>query len=122
MSKLVLEWSMFKESLLMALNAIRAAKLRSILTLLGVAVGLFSIISVMTGARGLGPSHGGESPDCPILLAVAYLIPSRESILCKVLFLNYVPPPVPWIIIVQSTNKFLSQISIPNIDLIEKEM
>ena len=48
MSKLVLRWSMFKESLVMALNAIRASKLRSILTLLGVAVGLFSIISVMT--------------------------------------------------------------------------
>jgi putative ABC transport system permease protein len=48
MSRLVLEWSTFKESLLMALSAIRGSKLRSILTLLGVAVGLFSIISVMT--------------------------------------------------------------------------
>ncbi len=48
MSRLVLEWSTFKESLLMALSAIRASKLRSVLTLLGVAVGLFSIISVMT--------------------------------------------------------------------------
>jgi putative ABC transport system permease protein len=48
MSKFVLEWSMLKESLVMALNAIRGSKLRSILTLLGVAVGLFSIISVMT--------------------------------------------------------------------------
>ena len=48
MSRIVLEWSMFRESLVMALKAIRASKLRSILTLLGVAVGLFSIISVMT--------------------------------------------------------------------------
>lgn len=48
MSNVVFKWSMFKESLVMALNAIRASKLRSVLTLLGVAVGLFSIISVMT--------------------------------------------------------------------------
>ncbi len=46
--KLVLEWSNFRESLLMAFAAIRASKLRSILTLLGVVVGVFSIISVMT--------------------------------------------------------------------------
>ncbi len=46
--KLVLEWSNFRESLLMALAAIRGSKLRSILTLLGVTVGVFSIISVMT--------------------------------------------------------------------------
>jgi putative ABC transport system permease protein len=37
-----------KEALAMALNAIRAHKLRSILTLLGIAVGVFSIIAVMT--------------------------------------------------------------------------
>jgi putative ABC transport system permease protein len=48
MSKLVFEWSNFRESLLMALAAIRSSKLRSILTLLGVTVGVFSIISVMT--------------------------------------------------------------------------
>ncbi len=48
MSKLVFEWSNFKESLLMALAAIRSSKLRSVLTLLGVVVGVFSIISVMT--------------------------------------------------------------------------
>ena len=48
MSNLVLQWDSFRESLLMALAAIRANKLRSILTLLGVAVGVFSIISVMT--------------------------------------------------------------------------
>jgi len=48
MSRLVLQWDSFRESLLMALAAIRGSKLRSVLTLLGVAVGVFSIISVMT--------------------------------------------------------------------------
>ena len=48
MSKLVLEWAHLRESLQMALNAIRTSKLRSVLTLLGIAVGVFSIISVMT--------------------------------------------------------------------------
>ncbi|HUI09857.1 MAG TPA: ABC transporter permease [Bacteroidota bacterium] len=48
MSKLVLEWDSFRESLLMALAAVRGSKLRSVLTLLGVAVGVFSIVSVMT--------------------------------------------------------------------------
>jgi putative ABC transport system permease protein len=38
----------FKESLLMALAAIRGSKLRSVLTMLGIVVGIFSIISVMT--------------------------------------------------------------------------
>jgi putative ABC transport system permease protein len=37
-----------KESLIMALTAVRTNKLRSILTLLGIAVGVFSIILVMT--------------------------------------------------------------------------
>jgi putative ABC transport system permease protein len=37
-----------REAFGMALNAIRAHKLRSVLTLLGVAVGVFSIIAVMT--------------------------------------------------------------------------
>ena len=37
-----------KEALLMALNAIRVHKLRSVLTLLGIVVGVFSIIAVMT--------------------------------------------------------------------------
>src|SRR5271169_4935824 len=37
-----------KESLLMALAALRVNKLRSVLTLLGIAVGVFSIIAVMT--------------------------------------------------------------------------
>jgi len=48
MSRLVLQWDSLRESLLMALGAIRGSKLRSVLTLLGVAVGVFSIISVMT--------------------------------------------------------------------------
>ncbi len=41
----------FKESLQMALNAVMAHKLRSCLTLLGVLVGVFSIILVMTAMR-----------------------------------------------------------------------
>ena len=48
MSKAMLEWANFRESLTMAFTAIRANKLRSILTLLGIVVGVFSIISVMT--------------------------------------------------------------------------
>ena len=40
-----------RESFSMALNAIRAHKLRSALTLLGVVVGVFSIIGVMTAVR-----------------------------------------------------------------------
>jgi putative ABC transport system permease protein len=40
-----------KESLFMALNAIAAHKLRSCLTLLGVLIGVFSIIVVMTSMR-----------------------------------------------------------------------
>jgi putative ABC transport system permease protein len=40
-----------KESIIMAFSAIRANKLRSILTLLGIAVGVFSIIAVMTSMR-----------------------------------------------------------------------
>jgi putative ABC transport system permease protein len=42
------EWGTLKESFVMATNAVRASKLRSILTLLGIVVGIFSIISVMT--------------------------------------------------------------------------
>jgi len=48
MSRTALEWATLLESFSMALAAVRASKLRSILTLLGVAVGVFSIISVMT--------------------------------------------------------------------------
>lgn len=44
----ILRRANFTESLLMALAAIRASKLRSILTMLGIVVGVFSIISVMT--------------------------------------------------------------------------
>ena len=40
-----------KESFLMALGALMAHKLRSALTLLGVLVGVFSIIAVMTAMR-----------------------------------------------------------------------
>ena len=43
-----LSFANFKESLLMALAAIRSSKLRSVLTMLGIVVGIFSIISVMT--------------------------------------------------------------------------
>ena len=38
----------FRESALMAITAIRTSKLRSVLTILGIVVGIFSIISVMT--------------------------------------------------------------------------
>lgn len=48
MSKALLDLAGLRESLAMALNAVRANKLRSILTLLGIVVGIFSIISVMT--------------------------------------------------------------------------
>jgi putative ABC transport system permease protein len=40
-----------KESVIMALGAIRSNLLRSILTLLGIAIGVFSIIAVMTSMR-----------------------------------------------------------------------
>jgi len=42
-----------KESLIMAVNAVKSNKLRSILTLLGIAVGVFSVISVMTAMNAL---------------------------------------------------------------------
>jgi putative ABC transport system permease protein len=48
MSKIAMEWANFRESVQMALSAVRTSKLRSLLTLLGIAVGVFSIISVMT--------------------------------------------------------------------------
>jgi putative ABC transport system permease protein len=48
MSKIAMELANLRESVLMALSAIRSSKLRSILTLLGIVVGVFSIISVMT--------------------------------------------------------------------------
>jgi len=40
-----------KESLIMALQSIRQNKLRSSLTLLGIAIGVFSVIGVMTAIR-----------------------------------------------------------------------
>lgn len=40
-----------KESFRMAVDALRANKLRSILTLLGIAIGVFSVIGVMTAIR-----------------------------------------------------------------------
>ena len=51
-----------KESLFMALGALKTNKLRSALTLLGIAVGVFSIIGVMT-AMGvlLNSIEGGMS-------------------------------------------------------------
>ncbi len=48
MSKFVQQWSQIRESMAMAISAVRGSKLRSILTLLGIAVGVFSIIAVMT--------------------------------------------------------------------------
>lgn len=48
MSKSIFDWSSLRESLLMALNAVKANKLRSALTLIGIVVGVFSIIAVMT--------------------------------------------------------------------------
>ncbi len=48
MSKFFPEWSGVRESFFMAINAIRVNKLRSFLTLLGIVVGVFSIIAVMT--------------------------------------------------------------------------
>jgi putative ABC transport system permease protein len=50
---LVFEWGTIRESAAMALAAMRASKLRSILTLLGIIVGVFSIISVMTAVGAL---------------------------------------------------------------------
>lgn len=48
MSKAFLDLEGLRESLGMAIGAVRANKLRSVLTLLGIVVGIFSIISVMT--------------------------------------------------------------------------
>jgi len=48
--------NILKESLLMAVEAIRQNKLRSILTLLGISIGVFSVIGVMTAIRTLESS------------------------------------------------------------------
>jgi len=45
-----------KESILMALDSLRSNKLRSILTLIGISIGLFSIIIVMTAISGVQKS------------------------------------------------------------------
>jgi len=48
MSKVIVDWLHLKESLLMAIDAVRSNKLRTGLTMLGIVVGVFSIIAVMT--------------------------------------------------------------------------
>ena len=48
--------SMFRESMRMTLEAIRQNKLRAILTLLGISIGVFSVIGVMTAIRTLETS------------------------------------------------------------------
>jgi putative ABC transport system permease protein len=48
MSASAFTYANLKESLAMAMHAIRANKLRSVLTILGIVVGIFSVISVMT--------------------------------------------------------------------------
>ncbi len=48
--------NILKESFLMAIDAIRQNKLRSILTLLGISIGVFSVIGVMTAIRTLESS------------------------------------------------------------------
>ena len=48
MSKVLLDWVTLKESFAMAITSVRANKLRTVLTMLGIVVGVFSIIAVMT--------------------------------------------------------------------------
>lgn len=55
-----MKWFDFTESVRMALQAVRAHKLRSGLTLLGVMIGVFSIILVMTTVRALQRNIEGE--------------------------------------------------------------
>ena len=43
--------SMLRESMRMTIEAIRQNKLRAILTLLGISIGVFSVIGVMTAIR-----------------------------------------------------------------------
>src|SRR5271169_748474 len=52
-----------KESFLMAMGAVAAHKLRSALTLLGVLVGVFSIIVVMTTMRAMQSEVESEMSD-----------------------------------------------------------
>ena len=49
-----------RESFLMAMSALMAHKLRSVLTLLGVLVGVFSIVVVMTTMRAMQRKIEGE--------------------------------------------------------------
>ena len=48
--------NVLKESFWMAIDSIRKNKLRSILTLLGITIGVFSVIGVMTAIRTLESS------------------------------------------------------------------
>ena len=48
--------NILKESFYMAIDAIRQNKLRSSLTLLGISIGVFSVIGVMTAIRTLESS------------------------------------------------------------------
>ena len=48
--------SILKESFWMAIDSIRKNKLRSSLTLLGISIGVFSVIGVMTAIRTLESS------------------------------------------------------------------
>ena len=48
--------NVLKESFWMAIDAIRKNKLRSVLTLLGISIGVFSVIGVMTAIRTLESS------------------------------------------------------------------
>ena len=48
--------NVIKESFWMAIDAIRENKLRSSLTLLGISIGVFSVIGVMTAIRTLESS------------------------------------------------------------------
>ncbi len=53
-------WSEWSESFFMALAAIRSNKLRSVLTLLGIVIGVFSIIAVTTAMRVMQNNIEGE--------------------------------------------------------------
>ena len=48
--------NVLKESFWMAIDSIRKNKLRSMLTLLGITIGVFSVIGVMTAIRTLESS------------------------------------------------------------------
>ena len=52
--------STIRESFRMAIEAIRQNKLRSILTLLGISIGVFSVIGVMTAIRTLESSVNSQ--------------------------------------------------------------